>query len=105
MQKFKIKKSISKKLISFLKNKQFILFFFALSLVSSALALDPSSDILSSAKQDIDSNFGSGSTVMYIVYIIEIFSGIAAYIKTKNLFSLLGLVVVVIFTTVVFGII
>lgn len=73
--------------------------------IGNALALDPASDILSGAQGDIAKNFGTSSTVMYIIYVVEIFAGIAAYIKTKNLFSLIGLVVVVIFTTVAFGLV
>lgn len=73
--------------------------------IGNALAIDPSADILKSAQADISTNFGTSSTVMYIVYIVEIFAGISAYIKTKNLFALMGLVVVVLFTYVAFGLI
>lgn len=73
--------------------------------IGNALAIDPSADILKNAQTDISTNFGTSSTVMYIVYIVEIFAGISAYIKTKNLFALMGLVVVVIFTYVAFGLI
>lgn len=73
--------------------------------IGNALAVDPSGDILKGAQTDINANFGTSSTVMYITYVIEIFLGIGAYIKTKNLFSLAGLIVVVMFTTVAFGLI
>lgn len=74
-------------------------------IVNNALAIDPTSDILSGAQADIKTNFGTSSTVMLIVYIVEIFAGISAYIKTKNLFALIGLVVVVLFTYIAFGLI
>ena len=73
--------------------------------IGQALAITPGSDILSNAQADITANFGTSSTVMYIVYVAEIFAGISAYIKTKNLFALIGLVIVVIFTYVAFGLI
>ena len=95
----KIKKYINKNTIS-------VLIFFLVCFIGNALASpDPQNDILQGAQQDISNNFGTSSTVMYIVYIVEIFAGISAYIKTKNLFSLLGLVIVVIFTYVAFGLI
>lgn len=73
--------------------------------IGNALAIDPTTDILSTAKGDISSNFGTSSTLMYIIYVVEIFAGISAYIKTKNLFALLGLVVVVVFTYSAFAVI
>ena len=66
-------------------------------------AIDPSKDLLSADKGDITNNFGAGSTFMYIIYLIEIIAGVAAYIKTKNLLTLIGIVVVLIFTTVAFA--
>lgn len=92
----------------FLNNKilSLVIGFTILNLwMNSVFAVDPSSDILSASKADITSNFGQSSTIMYGVYMAEIFAGVAAYIKTKNLFSLLGLVIVVIFTSVGFSLI
>lgn len=66
--------------------------------IGNALALDPANDILTGAKADVTSNFGTSSTLMYFIYVVEIFAGISAYIKTKNLFALMGLLVVVVFT-------
>lgn len=103
-----LSKIIKKVKVGILNNKVLALVvgFAILNLwVNSAFAVDPSSDILSASKADITSNFGQSSTIMYGVYIAEIFAGVAAYIKSKNLFALLGLVIVVIFTSVGFSLI
>ncbi|CAD6024430.1 traA_3 (plasmid) [Escherichia coli] len=44
--------------------------------------------------------FGADSFVIMCIYIAEIVIGVATYIRTKNLLILLGLVVVIVFTTV-----
>ena len=69
--------------------------------------LDPSTDMLKSAGafSDVSANFGPSSNAALIVYAIEIMVGIGAYIKSKNLFSLLGLLVVVTFTAVAWALI
>ncbi|ECP5634339.1 pilin, partial [Salmonella enterica] len=44
--------------------------------------------------------FGADSFVMMCIIIAELIVGVAMYIRTKNLLILLGLVVVIVFTTV-----
>jgi type IV conjugative transfer system pilin TraA len=78
---------------------------FAAVATAFAAAPDPTKDLLTSAKTDITTNFGPGSTLAYIIYLIEVISGVAAYIKTKNLFALVGVIVVVLFTTAAFAMI
>jgi len=106
MQNLKNKMSCVKQAIA---NNKFLLGVMGLVMISlwmnNALAFDPGSDILGAAKGDITKNFGESSTVMYAVYVAEIFAGVAAYIKSKNLFSLIGLAIVLIFTTVGFSLI
>ncbi|WP_320712103.1 type IV conjugative transfer system pilin TraA [Enterobacter asburiae] len=57
-------------------------------------------DLLSGGKDDVKATFGADSFVVMCIYIAEIVIGVATYIKTKNLLILLGLVVVIVFTTV-----
>ena len=66
---------------------------------------DPTQDLLASAKADVISNFGPRSTLAYIVYLIEIISGVVAYIRSKNLLALLGILIVILFTTTAFMVI
>ena len=73
--------------------------------IGNALALDPSTDILQGAKGDVTTNFGPGSTFMYVVLAVEIVSGIIAFNKTKNLVVLSGFAIVIIFVNIAFGII
>lgn len=60
-------------------------------------------DLAASGKETIRDTFGSGSTVMYTLYVLEILSGLFLYIKTKNLAVFGGIVAVLIFTTIAFG--
>lgn len=57
-------------------------------------------DLLAGGKDDVKETFGADSFVMMCIIIAEIVVGVAMYIKTKNLLVLLGLVVVIVFTTV-----
>ncbi len=68
-------------------------------------APDPSTDLLTGAKKDIVANMGPGSTFAWILYVVEIIGGAAAYMKTKNMLALVGVVVVLMFTVVAFTVI
>ncbi|KLV36871.1 hypothetical protein AB894_00825 [Piscirickettsia salmonis] len=55
-------------------------------------------DYLSGIKDATASSFGEGSTFEHLLYLGEGIAGVYAYIKTKNIMVLAGLVVVMIFT-------
>lgn len=57
-------------------------------------------DLLAGGKDDVKATFGADSFVMMCIIIAELVVGVAMYIRTKNLLILLGLVVVIVFTTV-----
>lgn len=57
-------------------------------------------DLLAGGKEDVKATFGADSFVMMCIIIAELIVGVAMYIRTKNLLILLGLVVVIVFTTV-----
>lgn len=57
-------------------------------------------DLLAGGKDDVKATFGADSFVMMCIIIAELVVGAAMYIRTKNLLILLGLVVVIVFTTV-----
>ncbi|HEF0975485.1 TPA: type IV conjugative transfer system pilin TraA [Escherichia coli] len=57
-------------------------------------------DLLAGGKDDVKATFGADSFVMMCIVIAELIVGVAMYIRTKNLLILLGLVVVIVFTTV-----
>lgn len=80
------------------------LFFFALlMLFLSPLNAFAAGDLAAPGKATIKATFGSGSTVLYTLYVLEILSGIFLYIKTKNLAVFGGIIAVLIFTTIAFG--
>ena len=57
-------------------------------------------DLLAGGKDDVKATFGADSFVIMCVYIAELIVGVSMYIRTKNLLILLGMVVVIVFTTV-----
>lgn len=57
-------------------------------------------DLLAGGKDDVKATFGADSFVVMCIYIAELVVGVSMYIRTKNLLILLGLVVVIVFTTV-----
>lgn len=75
------------------------LFLYGTLLCHRAFAADPLSSVVKSQVQDL---FGPGSTVAYCIYIAEIILGSVIYIKTRNLLTLIGVPVVVAFTTAMF---
>ena len=57
-------------------------------------------DLLAGGKDDVKATFGADSFVMMCIIIAELIVGVGMYIRTKNLLILLGLVLVIFFTTV-----
>jgi len=62
-------------------------------------------DLFAGGKATISDTFGSGSTVVWVLYILEIIAAIFAYVKTKNLAMFGGIAAVMVFVNVAFGII
>lgn len=62
-------------------------------------------DLFAGGKTTINETFGKSSTVIWILYILEIMAAIFAYVKTKNLAMFGGIAAVIVFVNVVFGII
>lgn len=97
------------KVTTFVKENRVVLtqgaFLFALFMLFLSPLNAFAADLAASGKQTIKDTFGSGSTVMYALFVLEIVSGVFFYIKTKNLAVLGGIVALLIFTTVAFGLI
>lgn len=55
-------------------------------------------DLMASGKGDVVATFGSGSLVMLCIILAEVVVGVAAYIKTRNPLTLVGLAIVIVFT-------
>lgn len=68
---------------------------------------DASGDLLANAipQGQITNTFGPGSRFAYCIYVGEIVLGTVAYIKTKNIFALTGIVVLMLFTAAAFSLI
>lgn len=61
-------------------------------------------DDLSPAKALITGDVGKGTTIWWIIYLIEGFMGAMAYHKTKSIYALGGTFVLMLFTTVLFAV-
>lgn len=70
-----------------------------LSLTHSAHAVD----LLESGKETVADTFGADSSIAVWIILGEVIFGVITYIKTKNIFMLFGVAVVVVFTTIGFG--
>ncbi|MBK3179386.1 hypothetical protein FKK04_26740, partial [Klebsiella pneumoniae] len=62
----------------------------ALAVMFVALMMTPSLhahavDLFKNGKTTVKDTFGSGSTVIWILYVLEILAAMFSYIKTKNL--------------------
>ncbi|EAM2857751.1 type IV conjugative transfer system pilin TraA [Salmonella enterica] len=62
-------------------------------------------DLLAGGKDDVKATFGADSFVIMCIYIAEMIVGVAMYIRSKNMLMLLGMVVVIVFTTVMLALI
>jgi len=69
-------------------------------LLSGVGQMANATDLLAGGKENVKATFGADSFVMMCIILAELVVGVAMYIRTKNLLILLGLVVVVVFTTV-----
>jgi len=68
-----------------------------LLLLSHGVLAAEAEDLAADLKPALLSNFGADSTVMVVVYIIEIFSAFGAWWKTKSFGAFIGVVVVSLF--------
>ncbi|HXL71993.1 MAG TPA: type IV conjugative transfer system pilin TraA [bacterium] len=62
-------------------------------------------DLLQPAQAEISSTFGSGSTLWVIIYTLEILAAGYSFVIKKSLPVFLGVVALIIFTTVAFTLI
>ncbi|WP_349420269.1 type IV conjugative transfer system pilin TraA [Proteus genomosp. 6] len=60
-------------------------------------------DLFAAGKDQIKESFGKNSTIIYILYVIEVLMAVFTYIRTKNLMMLGGIAAVMIFVNVAFG--
>jgi type IV conjugative transfer system pilin TraA len=60
-------------------------------------------DLMAPGKQVVSDTFGANSTVATWIILGEVIFGAVSYIKTKNIFLLFGVIVLVVFTTIGFG--
>ena len=77
----------------------------AFGLIHTSYADDGNTDPLAAVGKKVSVAFGKGSTFMWILMISEIVAGVIAYIKTKNMMVLIGIVIVFLFTAAAFTLI
>lgn len=60
-------------------------------------------DLMAAGKETVTGTFGADSAIAKWIILAEVIVGIITYIKTKNMFMLFGIAVVIVFTTIGFG--
>lgn len=77
------------------------------ALTATAISAMPvvamATDYAASAKRDVKDTFGPGSTAWYVVMVLEVLAAAFLYIKTKNLAVFGGIVALMLFGNVAFG--
>ncbi|WP_275556747.1 type IV conjugative transfer system pilin TraA [Mixta sp. Marseille-Q2659] len=79
--------------------------FTGMAILAAAAMPAHAEDLFANGKTTINDTFGSGSTVVWILYILEIIAAVFTYVKTKNLAMFGGIAAVMVFINVAFGII
>ena len=60
-------------------------------------------DLMAAGKETVNDTFGLDSAIAKWIILAEVIVGIITCIKTKNMFMLFGIAVVIVFTTIGFG--
>lgn len=74
---------------------------FAMLMCNNAFATGE--DLLKAGQETVTATFGADSSIAKWIILAEVIVGIITYIKTKNMFMLFGIAVVIVFTTIGFG--
>lgn len=95
--------------IDFIKANQKIMLHIMLFLLVVAVTMLPelafAKDLAAGAKTDVKDTFGQNSTFVSIILLLEILSAAWAYVLTKNLIVFGGVIGVMLFINVAFGLI
>ncbi|NIF23910.1 type IV conjugative transfer system pilin TraA [Candidatus Pantoea multigeneris] len=75
----------------------------AVMLMASPVMQAHAQDLFSSGKETIRDTFGTNSTTVWILYVLEVLFAIFTYIKTKNLALFGGIAALLVFANVAFG--
>ncbi|AWK15449.1 hypothetical protein CCS41_12730 [Candidatus Fukatsuia symbiotica] len=60
-------------------------------------------DLMAGGKVTVTDTFGASSAIAKWIILAEVIVGIITFIKTKNVFMLFGIAVVIVFTTIGFS--
>lgn len=77
----------------------------SVALMSVPVLQAQAEDLFKGGKTTINDTFGSGSTIVWILYLLEILMAVFTYIKTKNLIMFGGVAAVMVFINIAFSII
>jgi len=77
----------------------------AAAMIPGVALADDSGDLLSSQQTTVNSTFGHGSSLEKWFYIAEVFLSLIAYFRVRTPMVFMGLIMVMIFTRIAFGLI
>ncbi len=86
-----------------MKARSYLVFLYGVFCCQICFADSATDPLATSVKPQVQALFGTGSTVAYCIYIAEIILGSVVYIKSKNLLTLVGVPVLVLFTHAMFS--
>ncbi|QLK63887.1 type IV conjugative transfer system pilin TraA (plasmid) [Enterobacteriaceae bacterium Kacie_13] len=96
-------KSKLKHLNTFRKNAGGIIPALAVMMLCSGNAM--AEDLMAGGQEAVQDTFGADSSIAKWIILAEVIVGIITYIKTKNMFMLFGIAIVIVFTTIGFGLV
>ncbi len=94
-----MKKKLSK---MFSRTISYLTFAYGVFVCNLCLAGEAKDPLYDSVRPQVEALFGPGSTVAYCIYVAEIILGSVLYIKNKNPLTLVGVPIIVIFTSAMF---
>lgn len=62
-------------------------------------------DLMAGGQETVTGTFGADSSIAKWIILAEVIVGIISYIKTKNMFLLFGIAVVIVYTSIGFGLV
>lgn len=99
----KIQSAFSKKINTKVMAKWMKLFVLPLFVMLSYTGIVSADDLMSAGAKTVTDTFGASSAIAKWIILAEVIVGIITYIKTKNMFMLFGIAIVIVFTTIGFG--
>lgn len=95
--------AISKKINKKNNNHYIVLILISIMALLGITSTVQAVDLMAGGKVTVTDTFGASSAIAKWIILAEVIVGIITFIKTKNVFMLFGIAVVIVFTTIGFS--